>query len=214
MLNQDYVVQALQEGGYFDVLIRVAQQAEKDWHDMVAAAPTQMEGATSYDKAVFLNRRIGELLCEALTDDPNVAINTIHRATLITINNEITLRCKKLNRHLRPMNIKTRRVVDTWYRNNRPFPGDFERWINVTFGWKPGPLGMIQGLHIVFEYGDKLEWAFELTDSGSVNSLPVPTPLPTDNGGDQVPYVTAIRDTKRARRAEEIKADTDDQEAN
>src|SRR5690606_11493404 len=141
------------------------------------------------EKAAHVNRRVVEIICEKLRDDPRVAINTIHQATLITIDNEITLRFKKLRRDYRAINTRTRRVELLWHKNMKPFPGDFEKWINVTFGWIMGDAGSIKDLSIVFELHDRVEWRFEVTGSGA--TVQQITQLPLVETTEETPVYVA-----------------------
>ncbi len=201
MISKQEVYDTLQE--YFDRFLSLPKQANDEWRELVGCQPVSMEGATSFDKAVFMNRRMGELLKAALSNDPNVSINEIHRSKLFTIKNdvneiEITLRCKKLNKNRRTMNIRTPRNRRIWHQNQRAIPGFFEQSINVTLGWLSGPAGTPKELNIVFELHDRLEWHFQIDGNGVPYELPAQGQL-FDVVDEPAPYTVTLRDTDRAK---------------
>jgi hypothetical protein len=212
MLSREYVEATLQDGGYLAVFADAARGALQDWFAVIAVSPNLMASANHRERAAFLNRRIIEKICKALEVDQNAAINVVQQSTLVTINNEIPLRFKKLNGAMRAMNIKTRRVKKLWHKNMKPLPGAFENWINVTFGWQLGFTGAIKRLAVVFEFGDVLQWYIPVSgddmQDAPLTQLPL---LPQLGGSEQAGFVAIVRDTERARRiAENDKRDNTD----
>lgn len=198
MLSQEYVNEVLTDGGYYQLMSDEIFGAENDWLSLLAAKPEIMGGAIPREKSMFLNRRIVERICDALDGHPKVAIRRRYWTAVVTINNEIVLRFKKLNEKFRTSNIKTRRVVDLWHRN-RPLGGEFERWINVTFGWQMDRTGMIAELALVNELGNRPEWIIRLVDEGVVQALQTQSQFTITNIEGETPvFVAKVRDTKRA----------------
>lgn len=203
MLSREYVHTSLQDGGYYEVLMGAANGAQDDWRELIAAKPKLMGGAIPRERSTFLNRRAVERICEALEGHPNVVITKRYGATIMTLNDEITLRFKKLNRRFRASNIRTIRVRDLWHRN-QPLGGAFEDWINVTFGWRLDRGGMITDLAIVNEHGDRLAWIIRLTDEVVSEAEQVQTTFVGARDAEETPvFVVSLRDTNRAREVQD-----------
>ncbi len=122
MLTREDVESVLHDDGYLATFESVVRTALQDWRDVITASPDKMRGANQRERAVFLNRRVVELVCEALEDDPNVDRHDIEQTTIITINDEITIRFKMLDQNLRPMNTITHRVDSLWRHNMQLLP--------------------------------------------------------------------------------------------
>lgn len=213
MLSKEYVETALRAGGYLDIFAAAAHEGVQSWFETVANSPNTMSGAIPREKAAHVNRRIVEIICNKLENDPSVVIYTKHQSTLITIDNKITLRFKKLNGQRRTMSIKTARVKGLWHRNMKPFEGDFDDWINVAFGWQFGTAGTIIELLIVFEFDDELQWYIDIT-GGMQAVTQAPTQLPLAPVDGALGYTATVRDTERARRIAEEDAKDNSEEAN
>lgn len=210
MLSQDYVEKALRDGGYISLFEDETHTALENWYEVIASNPEHMAGALPREKATFLNRKVIERICAKLETDANVVITSAHQTKLITINNEIMLRFKKLTRYLRPMSIQTQRVERLWYENENEnqsgLPGEFAQWINVTFGWELSKAGAIRQLAIVSEFRNTLDWFISVTD-GAVQHVPVQLALqPVEDANEPAVYVATLRDTKRARDVAATKA--------
>jgi len=208
MLSQDNVEDQLRKGKYdylaiFEDEVRAALQ---EWFSLVATLPEIMAGALPRERATFLNRRAVERICKALDGNPDVVITFSHQSILITINNQITLRFKKLSRFRRTMSIRTTRVKRLWYKNMQSLPGQFEEWINVTFGWRLSGTGTITELAVVNEFNDQLQWIILITDDGGQQTLPNQLPLPVLPSNEPDVFVAKLRDTERARRIAKEKA--------
>lgn len=201
MLSQQYVNEYLRDNGYFVVFSGAVRDGIRDWLQVVAASPTIMAGAIPLERATFLNRRIIEHVCSDLGSDSNVVISKRY-SVCITINNEITIRFKKLDWQFRPMSTKTWHVKRVWYNNAPLNNGDFENWINLSFGWKLNTAGAIIDLGLVNEYGDRVSWAIHLGNDGTGDQLVAQEPLfPSDDGTPS--YTVKLRDTERARKLAE-----------
>jgi hypothetical protein len=206
MLSQTFVEEVLRENGYLKIFMKCLHKSVQSWNEVVAASYENMAGAIPREKAAYINRRVVELICQELENDPEAYINPIHQSITVTIQG-ITLRFKKANHEGRPMNIKTPRVEALWYQNTKPLPGEFEQWINVSFTWQLNAVGNIKSASIVFELGDKIEWFFSVNEDG-VQHAPQNVPLPiVVEGVEPAPYVATVRDTERAKRI----AESDDQ---
>jgi hypothetical protein len=207
MLSREEVEAQLRDGGYLAIFAREVRGALQDWYKVIGANPAEMGGANSRERAVYLNRRIIERICNALEGRPGVVITKQHQAILITINNQITLRFKKLNRERRTMSTPTRRVRLLWYENI-PLPGEFEEWINVTCGWLLSNAGTLLEVAVINEYNNELNWLIVASDEAEAQPMPVQLPLaPVQPSDEPQVYIAKVRDTERARRMAKDKAD-------
>lgn len=211
MLSRRYVEDALREGGYLLIFEEAVRRAMQSWRDVIAGSPENMSGANPRERANFLNRRIIELICEALENDPFVVITPSNQTKIITVKDEITLRFKKLNRKLRPINTKTHRVKLLWHQNARPLPGDFQQWINLTFGWQLSRTGSLIQLAVVNELGDRLEWFIPVANERIEEVLSSQMSLFGTEVTEPEVYTAKPRDTERARRIAEAKSQNTDE---
>lgn len=200
MLTQDDVITILYQGNYLKIFATAIRTALQDWLDIVAKNPDKMEGAISLEKSTFLNRRVIEIVKHNLENDSNAVFTPSHQSHLLTIEDKITLRFKKLDRRGRPMNIPTSRVKRLWHHNEKLLPGDFEEWINVTVGWKLTAVGTIHELLIVSDLGNGNRWTIPISEDGVITPENHPLQLPIFDA--EVPaYSARVNEVKRAQRA-------------
>lgn len=196
--DSNYVQNVLAENGYLNLFVEKIKLAAENWKEVLKNSPEHMSGAKSLERSVFLQRRCTELVGEALEGDYNVSTYESHMTVCFVFFEQISVRFKKLDSNKRPMNVQTKRNKDLWFKQSQPLlPGDFKRWVNITFGWQLDRFtGAIISLHVVNEFGNKIAWEFEVDmDSAVISSVSQEEFV---FGSEEQGYTLTLRDTKRS----------------